>query len=237
MLSVPIHNQSMAFSLETVVPWGRSFAEYQAMFNLTPTDLQQSILGCGDGPAAFNAVLTQQGGRVTSVDPIYQFTGADIRDRVTATYDEVISKVRQNQSEFVWEMFRDPEQLGQARMAAMETFLTDFEVGKVQGRYVTASLPELPFGDRAFDLALCSHLLFLYSPQLDADFHLAAIQALCRVAHAVRIFPLLELGSRPSRHLPAVLDRLHHQGYQTQIEKVAYEFQRGGNEMLVVHSP
>jgi hypothetical protein len=35
---------------------------------------------------------------VISVDPIYQFTGAEIRDRVTATYDEVIAKVHQNQA-------------------------------------------------------------------------------------------------------------------------------------------
>ena len=119
----------------------------------------------------------------------------------------------------------------------METFLADFEAGQAQGRYVTARLPELPFSDRRFDLALCSHLLFLYSPQLNYDFHLAALQELCRVATEVRIFPLLELGSQPSRHLDTVLTTLNRQGYPTRIEHVAYEFQRGGNEMLVVSQP
>jgi hypothetical protein len=39
------------FTLDQVVPWGRSFDEYQRMFALTGADLGL-ILGCGDGPAA-----------------------------------------------------------------------------------------------------------------------------------------------------------------------------------------
>ncbi|MEJ2690734.1 MAG: SAM-dependent methyltransferase, partial [Deltaproteobacteria bacterium] len=53
----------MSFTLEKVVPWGRSFAEYAAMFALSKADLQGRILGCGDGPASFNASLSRQGGR------------------------------------------------------------------------------------------------------------------------------------------------------------------------------
>ena len=51
------------FSLEKVVPWGRSFAEYIRMFSLTEEDLEKRILGCGDGPASFNAELTKKGGQ------------------------------------------------------------------------------------------------------------------------------------------------------------------------------
>ena len=43
--------------------------------------------------------------------------------------------------------------------------------GRADGRYVEAELPTLPFADRSFDLALCSHLLFLYSVQLGEEFH------------------------------------------------------------------
>ena len=42
----------MSFTLEKVVPWGRSFDEYTAMFSLTETELEKHILGCGDGPAS-----------------------------------------------------------------------------------------------------------------------------------------------------------------------------------------
>ena len=43
------------FTLDKVVPWGRSFDEYQRMFALTENDLGLKIVGCGDGPANFNA--------------------------------------------------------------------------------------------------------------------------------------------------------------------------------------
>lgn len=80
----------MAFSLESVVLWGRSFEEYVSMFRLTDADLEKRILGCGDGPAAFNAMLTQQGGQVVSIDPIYQFDADAIRTRIQATFDIAI---------------------------------------------------------------------------------------------------------------------------------------------------
>jgi hypothetical protein len=34
----------MAFQLDTVVPWGRSFAEYVRMFDLSEDDLRIGIL-------------------------------------------------------------------------------------------------------------------------------------------------------------------------------------------------
>lgn len=224
----------MAFTLDAVVPWGRSFKEYVAMFSLSDADLETRILGCGDGPAAFNCVLTKDGGNVVSVDPIYQFTVEEIQARIAATFDEVIEKTRQNQEEFVWTTIHSPAELGRVRMAAMGQFLADYERGKLGGRYITASLPELPFANDSFDLALCSHLLFLYSDQLDLDFHLAAIQEMLRVAKEVRIFPLLELATVKSRHLDTVITKLEAIGCSLQIETVDYEFQKGGNEMLRV---
>ena len=41
------------FNLQSIVPWGRTFQEYRDMFLLDKHDLQQKILGCGDGPASF----------------------------------------------------------------------------------------------------------------------------------------------------------------------------------------
>ena len=65
----------MGFSLDKVVPWGRSFEEYVKMFNLSDDDLKRRILGCGDGPASFNASLTERGGNVVYIDPIYKNGG------------------------------------------------------------------------------------------------------------------------------------------------------------------
>jgi ubiquinone/menaquinone biosynthesis C-methylase UbiE len=114
----------------------------------------------------------------------------------------------------------------------MRRFLADFDQGKAEGRYVTAPLPSLPFEDGQFDLALVSHLLFLYSEQLDLDFHLAAIEELRRVAKKVRIFPLLTLARKLSPHVDSVCTHLAKMGFRAEICPVSYEFQCGGNKML-----
>ena len=128
------------FTLDQVVPWGRSFDEYRRMFALSENDLRSSILGCADGPASFNAEALSAGYRVVSCDPLYRCNTDQIRERV-------------------------------------------------------------------------------------------------RVAHEVRVFPLLALGGERSPYMDALQKRLGAEGYATRIEKVHYEFQRGGNQMMRVSGP
>ena len=218
--------------LEQVVPWGRNASEYLRMFDLTPADLGGRILGCGDGPASFNAELTAAGHQVISVDPIYAFPGEDIRSRVDATYHAIIDQVKMRPERYVWREFANPDALGATRLAAMENFLAGYEAGKSAGRYIEGVLPSLPFADDSFDLALCSHLLFLYSEQLDADFHIAAVRELLRVTRDVRIFPLLALDCEQSPHLPAVIAWCKAEGHHAEVRPVPYEFQVGGGQML-----
>lgn len=222
----------MSFTLNKVVPWGRSFDEYLSMFSLSETDLGNSILGCGDGPAGFNAELTQKGGNVTSIDPIYQFSANEIRSRIRETYDEIIDQTRKNIDEFRWDKIKSIEELGRIRMEAMSRFIADYQEDR--SRYLALELPDLPFHKKEFKLALSSHFLFLYSEQYSLEFHIQSITELCRVATEVRIFPLLELGAIKSRHLDQVIENLNQSGFKADIKKVDYEFQKGGNEMLCI---
>ncbi len=224
----------MGFTLEKVVPWGRSYEEYVSMFGLSEVDLGLRILGCGDGPAAFNTVLTKQGGNIVSVDPIYVFEAEQIGGRISETYETVMAQMRKNQSDYVWEAIPSVEQLGRLRMSAMEKFLADFEVGKNEGRYIPGELPSLPFENGKFDIALSSHFLFLYSAHLSAKFHLQALQEMLRVAREVRVFPMLTLDGASSPHLHFVSEHLAIHGFAVEVKRVPYEFQRGGNEMLVI---
>ena len=224
----------MAFRLEEVVPWGRSFEEYQAMFALSDKDLSGRILGCADGPASFNAGLTKRGGKIVSADPLYRFSREEIRNRIDQIFETVLGETRKNAHEFVWETIPSVEVLGRTRREAMDDFLDDYPEGLDAERYIDASLPELPFREKEFELALCSHYLFLYSPHLSHDFHLRSIRELCRVAREVRIFPLLELGAVPSRHLDEIQQKLQEPEYSVSIVPVEYEFQRGGNRMMTV---
>lgn len=225
------------FTLDRVVPWGRSFDEYCRMFALSAADLDGRIVGCADGPASFNAEATARGLRVVSCDPLYRFSTADVRARIDGTAAEILETTRRNRGEFVWDMIPSVEALERLRRGAMDTFLRDFETGRDEGRYVDASLPSLPFADGAFDLALCSHFLFLYSATFDAAFHVAAVVEMCRVAGEARIFPLLALGAVPSPHVGPVSDALGARGFSVAVERVPYEFQRGGHSMMRVKGP
>jgi hypothetical protein len=220
--------------LTAIIPWGRNCAEYERMFALSDADLNRNILGCGDGPASFNAEMTARGYSVTSIDPVYQFSAAQIEQRVRDTYETVISQVRQNPDRYLWNYFADPDELGSARLKAMTDFLLDYETGKSAGRYLARSLPHLNLPDRHFDLCVCSHLLFLYSQQLSLEFHLESIYELLNIADEVRIFPLLQLDGQPSPYLEPIVEKLSGQGFKVQIQQVEYEFQKGGDRMLKI---
>ncbi len=231
--------------LSEVVPWGRSLSEYSRMFSLSGDDLRKNILGCGDGPACFNAELSRAGGNVISVDPIYQFNANQIRSRIDEVYPQIMQQVIKNQGDYVWKDIQDSEALGKIRMDAMRTFLSDYEsvegaaeiVSENTGRYLNASLPALPFDDSAFDLALCSHYLFLYSEHVNKEQHILSMKELCRVANEVRVYPLLAIGdNKRSPHLEPVIKALEDDGMIVSLIPVEYEFQKGATEMLVARS-
>lgn len=224
----------MPFSYNTVVPRGRSFDDYQRMFALTEHDLKCKILGCADGPASFNAQMFESGRLMVSIDPLYQFSAAQIEARIEQTFEGVINQTRLNQHQFNWSSIPSVEELGRMRTAAMRTFLADYDHGKAAGRYVAAELPDLPFKAQSFDLALCSHFLFLYSDHLSLDFHYKAIEAMCHVAAEVRIFPLLNYNAEPSPWAERLQEWLTEDGYDVSIYTVLYEFQRGVNKMMKV---
>jgi hypothetical protein len=200
------------------------------MFNLKPDYLSKRVLGCCDGPAAFNAVATAFGGKVTSIDPISRLTKKEIEKRIEESFDEVIIQTRGNMDKFIWDQFGSVEGLGKVRMKSMSQFLDDYEQGFEEGRYIAAELPNLPFEDNTFDLALCSHFLFLYSDHLDLDFHRKAIAEMLRVASEVRIFPIVDLNAKRSEYLDAIMENFP----KSELIKVNYEFQKGGNLMLKI---
>jgi len=225
----------MPTKLEKVVPFGRTFAVYLKMFNLLDIDLQKKILGVGDGPASFNAEARKKGFIITSVDPIYQFTGAQIKERFEAVVEDIIEQVKSSPEDWVWTYYKSLEDLRKNRLQAMEIFLQDYELGQQEARYQLGELPKLSYSNKQYDLALCSHFLFLYSDHYSLEFHISSVLEMLRVAKEVRIFPLLTLSLKPSPYLNPVIEEVKALGYQVSIEKVDYEFQKGGNQMLKIN--
>lgn len=224
----------MTISYDEIVPWGRNYDEYCRMFALSPEDLKKRILGCGDGPASFNSVANAAGGRVVSVDPLYGFSREQIEQRIKETWENVIQQTRRNQDRFKWDQFSSVDELGSVRMSAMQEFLASYNEGKAEGKYVDGALPSIDFPDDSFDLALSSHFLFLYSGNLPFDFHVAAITEMLRVAPEVRIFPLVDVNADRSPYVQDIAAHFSGLGLAVEIRRVDYEFQIGGNEMMVL---
>ena len=220
--------------LENIVPWGRSLAEYKAMFLLNKDDLKVKILGCGDGPSSFNTEVDMEAGSVVSVDPLYAYSKKEIIQRIDEVSDEVMDQVKKHKDDFVWKNIPDPDTLYEIRIEAMMEFLMDYNEGKEEGRYMAQALPVLSFEDGQFDLALSSHFLFLYSEHLDEAFHIKSLLEMLRVAKEVRVFPLVDLKAEKSVHIEGVIKELTSLGYSTSIIKTGYEFQKGGDEMLKI---
>src|SRR5262245_13108595 len=126
------------FTLDQIVPFGRSFDEYQRMFALSDADLRGRILGCADGPASFNAEANDRGYSVVSCDPLYRFDSQQIKGQIDIALPEVLQQVRKNVSEFLWSDISSIDELERCRRMAMNSFLKDYEHGRNHGRYVDA---------------------------------------------------------------------------------------------------
>ncbi len=224
----------MVMNLEKVVPFGRSLDEYIKMFNLTENDFKKSILSVADGPASFNAEGTKLGYKINSVDPLYIFSGEEIKRRFCAVVDDIIKQVENTPNDWVWSYHKSPQNLRKNREKVIALFCADYEIGKKDNRYNIGQLPRLKYDKNQYELGLVSHFLFLYSAHFDQQFHINSIDEILRICREVRIFPLITLQNKISPYLQFIITYLENKGYKCKLEKVSYQLQRGGNQMLII---
>ena len=223
----------MAFQLDNVVPWGRNMQEYKEMFGLDDNDMSKKIAGFGDGPACFNYEMTNAGGHVVSFDPIYQFSKEEIEKRIEEVRLTVMQQMKENMDNYVWTHIKDLDELEYIRMSAMKKFLSDYEQGKKEGRYVFHELPDrLPYEAESFDIGLSSHFLLMYT-SLGYDFHIRSITEMLRVCKEIRIFPIVDLDANKTDLIKEVIGYFQKK-YNTLIVKTDYEFQKGDNKLLII---
>ena len=223
----------MAFKLNSVVPWGRNMEEYIRMFRLNESDLSRRIAGFGDGPACFNCEMTARGGNVTSFDPIYQFSKTDLEKRIEEVRVIVMRQMSENMDNYVWKNIKNLDELEFTRMSAMRKFLSDYEKGKTERRYVFHELPNrLLYDDNHFDIGLSSHFLLMYT-SLGYDFHIASMTEMLRVCKEIRIFPIVDLDANKTGLSEKVIDYFK-KDYKVEIVKTEYEFQKGENKLLII---
>ncbi len=224
----------MAFKLHKVVPWGRSLEEYKKFFKLSENDLDKNILSVGDGPASFNFEMKCINKHAVSYDPIYNFSVNEIQSRINETVELIKKETYENSDYFIWKEYKNPEELFSKRLNSMSSFLNDLEKGIEEKRYIAGELPKLPFNNDEFDLVICSHFLFLYSEHFSFESHIQSLFEIMRVGEESRIFPILDLDAKKSVFLEPAIQKLEEFNYKCSIERVPYEFQKGGNEMLKI---
>jgi hypothetical protein len=223
--------------LGDIIVSSRPYDEYVAMFGLTDGDiLAGPLLDCPGGAGPFAAAVRARGGSAVSADPAYALPPEALVARARAGLDHGIRYLRENPASYVWTFFSSVPDLRRRRAAALEEFARDF--GGADERYVAASLPRLPFGGGDFRLALSGYFLFAYPDHLDEDAHEAALRELLRVAREeVRVFPLIDTAYIRHPAIDGLRRRLAAQGVESEVRRVDYEFQRGGNEVLILRKP
>lgn len=216
--------------------FGRTLAEYCQFFAIDPATLKgRSILDVASGPSSFTAEACKRGADAVAVDPLYGCSVDTLSQHVTIDYRNMVAQMNAKQHLFRFKAFASIAEAEVSRRSAAERFLADYASHFVHGRYVGAQLPLLPFFDRAFDLVLCAHLLFVYAKRFDFDFHLAACRELVRVSRDdVRIHPIVGLNGRKYPELGRLRIALAEGGIDSEIVEVDYEFFAGSDSMLVL---
>src|SRR6266542_781212 len=203
-------------ALDKVVLLGRTLEEYRRYFALDLESLRgKAVLDVASGVSSFCAEAQGLGLEVMAFDSIYELAGEEIRRRCEPDLDQVIQAVGKLET-YRWDFYRSPEVLRGFRERAYRAFLDDYRRG--QGiRYLAGNLPNLPFRDERFDLALVSYLLFVYEEQFDYEFHRQSLLEIMRVTRGeARLYPIVSFEASRCRDLDRLREdpALRHLGFE-----------------------
>jgi SAM-dependent methyltransferase len=178
----------------------RSYEEYVRMFDLDEASLHgKQVLDVAGGASSFTADARNRGLLAVAADPMYAQSHEDIDVHGKEEIKVSTNKLAGLQHKFSWDYYGNLEQHKAGRERSLQLFLQDYARSGAEGTYYSAMLPNLPFADNSFDMALCSHFLFLYAEQFDYSFHLESLRELVRVCKPggeIRIYPILNFQSQ-----------------------------------------
>ena len=208
-----------------MVSIGRSFDEYTKFFDLDEFELEgKKVLDIASGFSSFKAEATLKEIETTAIDKIFFFDEKKLKEIVKESLKTIDSL---NIEAHNFDYFKDLDDLKDKRRIVANLFLYDFEQNS--DNYIGMNLPNIMFKPKSFDIALISHLLFLYDDILDENFHLKLIKNALRVSKEVRVFPLVNLKNEKSIFLEKILSE-----FNCEIKAVDYEFLKNANEVLII---
>ena len=221
-------------SLDRVVFYGRTLREYQLIFGFHhEEDRGLKVLDCPAGSSSFTAEAGRLGVNAVAVDPVFGKPAADLLKAGEEDINHVMESVSKAQDLFSWSFYPTPQALRSYRMTALQRFAHDYSEPGAEERYVNACLPDLPFDDESFDIALSGHFLFTYSDRFDYDFHLKSALELIRVSRReARIYPVVARDGQKPGFFGDLLFSLGKEGVKSELIPSNFEFQKGGGEIL-----
>lgn len=219
--------------MRKLVLWGHQIDEYKEMFDLSEKDFEGKILEYGGGLSAINSELHKQGKKIISVDPLFVYNKDILLKESSIIFEEMINIVKEDIDKFNFSRYDGLDGLIEKRRQGMIKFFNDYEAGKKEKRYQATESIKLPFDDFEFDLSLSSHYI-LADNEDDLNVHLNIIKELLRVSKEVRIFPIIDRFSQPSKFLGPIMLALQQENYGIEVREVKYHLQSQGNAMLRV---
>jgi hypothetical protein len=231
--------QRKFYQQEGVAMTCRSYTEYEKMFGLKQTDLQQDIiLDIAAGAASFTAAAKSKGIKAIAADPLYLKSIPEMAEHglneITLS-TEKLTKLKQN---FDWSYYVSPELHRENRLRSLDIFMEDYSKPAAAATYFSSALPELTFASDTFTLVLCSHFLFLYQEQFDYDFHIHAVIEMLRVCRSggqIRIYPVFDFKGLPYPNLARLTDQLLELGAITELVPSELPFIPGSTHYLCIH--
>jgi hypothetical protein len=219
--------------LDRVVFYGRTLHEYQIIFNFDHEEHRGlKALDCPGGSSSFTAEACRLGVDVVAVDPMFGKPAGDLLRVGEEDINHVMQGVSKSPELFNWSFYPTQEVLRSYRMTALRRFAHDYATPGSTQRYINGSLPNLPFADDSFDIALSGHFLFTYSDRLDYDFHLKAMLELVRVSREVLIYPVVGRDGCKPGFFGDLLSSLGRDGVDSELIPSNFEFQKGGGQVL-----
>ncbi|MCH9769599.1 MAG: hypothetical protein K0U12_01855 [Gammaproteobacteria bacterium] len=218
----------------SIVPgWVYNFHDYCQMFDLNDQDLNKLILDYPGGVSSFNAYMHRHGHKVVSGDEAYDHDRQAMQEHA----DELLAVSEKHLQNYA-DRLRVSDKVALAAIAdawevSKTEFLEDYASGVKEQRYRPMSCVDLPFKDFEFELALCSDLLFHSRACSNATPDQIVLE-LSRIAHEVRVFPLLNEKGETPESLGPVLLALQERNFGVEIREVPYEQHKGSNAMLRV---
>jgi hypothetical protein len=213
---------------------GRTFEEYSKMFSLNENALKNNqVLDVASGASSFCAEANEKRINVTATDLIYDLSYKEIKNKFDNELTEVVKQLPGISHLYKWDLYKDNEDLRRQRQESFDIFFEDFKTNRK--RYIFVDYPSNDFLDNQFKITLVSHFLFMWDDRLSFDFHKKTLLELARItSEEIRLFPIVNMSGKRSEYIDRLISYLNSQQLFAHIERVGYEFIKGGNQMMVI---